>query len=69
MNSDEDLRELGNSISVLVEKAALLQKYAQVLSADSSKFDSNQLISYAVDIEKAADECRNSHQNYIARKS
>lgn len=69
MSSEEDLRELGNSIKELVEKVDQLQKYAKELSVERSRFDPDHLLKYAADAGTATNKCKNSYDDYIARKS
>jgi tetrahydrodipicolinate N-succinyltransferase len=68
MSSDEDLRQLGNSIKELVEKVDQLQKYAMALSEDRSRLDPDHLLRYAAEVGTTTNMCKNSYENYIAKK-
>jgi hypothetical protein len=52
MSSDEDLRELGNGITELVEKVNQLRQYAMVLLGDRSRFNPDYLLNYVDDAAK-----------------
>jgi hypothetical protein len=55
------LRKSDNSIKESVEKVEQLQNYAKSMVRERSRFEP--------DLEHAANMCKNSEANYIARKS
>lgn len=68
MSSDEDLRNLGNTIEALIEEVDKLKEQMRAMIMGSTNFEPHRLLKVVSDVGDAANICRNSYADYIAKR-
>jgi hypothetical protein len=68
MSSVEDLRNLGYSIEALIEEVDKLKEHMRAMIMGSIKFEPDRLLKVASDVGDAANICKNSYADYIAKR-
>lgn len=68
MSSDEDLRNLGNRIEALIEEVDKLKEHMGAMIRGSIKFEPDRLLKVVSDVGDAANICKSSYTDYIAKR-
>jgi regulator of replication initiation timing len=68
MRSDEDLRNLGNSIEALIEEVDKLKEHMRAMIRGATNFEPDRLLKVLSDVGDAANICKNSYSDYIAKR-
>jgi regulator of replication initiation timing len=68
MSSDEDLRNLGNRIEALIEEVDKLKEHMGAMIRGSTNFEPDRLLKILSDVGDAANICKNSYADYIAKR-
>ncbi len=69
MSSEDNLRQIENSITALVESTKRLENYVRILSQDSSKFNRDVFFKFRKDVSIASNKCEKLCANYASKQS
>ena len=68
MSSEEDLRNLGNSIEALIEGVDKLKEHTISMLRGISNFEPDRLLKVVSEVGDAANICKNTYAIYISKR-